>query len=80
MAGFVGFWEYLGECRQVLEGFRRSRKVLFQVQISLNQIKNLKPLLLLQQYFLSILNIEIARSYNIQSNQTGSLLGDFGNI
>ena len=55
-------------------------EVLFQVQISLNQTKILKPLLLLQQYFLSILNIEIARSYNIQSNQTGSLLGDFGNI
>ena len=55
-------------------------EVLFQVQISLNQTKLLKPLLLLQQYFLSILNIEIARSYNIQSNQTGSLLGDFGNI
>ena len=55
-------------------------EVLFQVQISLNQTKILKPLLLLQQYFLSILNIEFARSYNIQSNQTGSLLGDFGNI
>ena len=55
-------------------------EVLFQVQISLNQTKILKPLLLLQQYYLSILNIEIARSYNIQSNQTGSLLGDFGNI
>ena len=55
-------------------------EVLFQVQISLNQTKILKPLLLLQQYFLSILNIEFARSYNIKSNQTGSLLGDFGNI
>ena len=60
--------------------FVRFLEVLFQVQISLNQTKILKPLLLLQQYFLSILNIEIARSYNIQSNQTGSLLGDFGNI
>ena len=55
-------------------------EVLFQVQISLNQTKILKPLLLLQQYFLSILNIKFTRSYNIQSNQTGSLLGDFGNI
>ena len=51
---FGGFWrvlEGLGECRQVSEGFGRFWKVLFQVQISLNQIKILKPLLLLQQSF-----------------------------
>ena len=78
--GFERFWRLqqdFGGFWRVVHGFCR---VFGSFVSSANKFKILKPLLLLQQYFLSILNIEFARSYNIQSNQTGSLLGDFGNI
>ena len=68
---FVGFW-------RVVHGFCRVFGSFVSSANKFKSNKNLKPLLLLQQYFLSILNKEFARSYNIQSNQTGSLLGDFG--
>ena len=77
LEGSAGFWRVFGGFWRVVHGFCR---VFGSFVSSANKFKILKPLLLLQQYFLSILNIEFARSYNIQSNQTGSLLGDFGNI
>ena len=72
LLGFGSVLESVGRSWRVLERLGMSRKVLFQVQICLfKSNKNFKAFAIITTIFLSILNIEIARSYNIQSNRTG---------
>ena len=82
--GFERFWRVqqdFGGFWRVVHGFCR---VFGSFVSSANKFKSNKNFeafaIITTIFFLSILNIEFARSYNIQSNQTCSLLGDFGNI